>query len=151
VHLLVLIIGGLLNHVYSRGWNFVFCSLSGCNSTHVLLNSISVTPFCISFFFFCVRFSTPEVGSLLVCNYMSLGGPLMVAQWLRYCATNRKVAGSIPDSVTGIFHWHNPSDRTMALGSTQLLTEWVPGAFPGGKVGRCVGLINLPPSCAVVM
>jgi hypothetical protein len=27
-----------------------------------------------------------------------------VAQWLRYCATNRKVAGSIPDGVTGIFH-----------------------------------------------
>jgi hypothetical protein len=40
----------------------------------------------------------------------------MVAQWLRYCATNRKVAGSIPDGVIGIFHWHNPSDRTMALG-----------------------------------
>ena len=39
-----------------------------------------------------------------------------VAQWLRCCATNRKVAGSIPDSVTGIFHWHNPSDRTMAPG-----------------------------------
>jgi hypothetical protein len=32
------------------------------------------------------------------------GGPLMVAQWLRYCATNRKVAGSIPDGVIGIFH-----------------------------------------------
>ena len=45
-----------------------------------------------------------------------------VAQWLRYCATNRKVAGSIPDGVNGIFHWH-PSDRTMALGSTQPLTE----------------------------
>jgi hypothetical protein len=30
-------------------------------------------------------------------------GPLMVAQWLRYCATNRKVAGSIPDGVIGIF------------------------------------------------
>jgi len=27
-----------------------------------------------------------------------------VAQWLRCCATNRKVAGSIPDGVTGIFH-----------------------------------------------
>jgi hypothetical protein len=27
-----------------------------------------------------------------------------VAQWLRYCATNRKVASSIPDDVTGIFH-----------------------------------------------
>ena len=32
-------------------------------------------------------------------------------------------AGSIPDVVIGIFHWHNPSGRTMALGSTQPLTE----------------------------
>ena len=27
-----------------------------------------------------------------------------VAQWLRFCATNRKVAGSILDVVNGIFH-----------------------------------------------
>ena len=27
-----------------------------------------------------------------------------VEQWLRCCATNRKVAGSIPDGVIGIFH-----------------------------------------------
>jgi hypothetical protein len=27
-----------------------------------------------------------------------------VAQWLRHCATNQKVAGSIPDGVLGIFH-----------------------------------------------
>ena len=27
-----------------------------------------------------------------------------VAQWLRCCATNRTVAGSIPASVIGIFH-----------------------------------------------
>ena len=46
-----------------------------------------------------------------------------VAQWLRCCATSRKVAGSIPNGVIGIFHWHNPSDRTMALRSTQPLTE----------------------------
>ena len=46
-----------------------------------------------------------------------------VAQWLRCCAANLKVAGSIPNGVTGIFHWHNPSDRTMTLGSTQPLTE----------------------------
>ena len=26
--------------------------------------------------------------------------------------TSRKVAGSIPDGVIGIFHWHNPSGRT---------------------------------------
>ena len=29
-----------------------------------------------------------------------------VAQWLRYCATNRKVAGSIPDGVIGVFLCH---------------------------------------------
>jgi hypothetical protein len=45
------------------------------------------------------------------------------AAWFRHCATNRKVAGSIPNDVIGIFHWHNPSGRTMALGSTQPLTE----------------------------
>jgi hypothetical protein len=45
-----------------------------------------------------------------------------VVQWLRHCATNRKVAGSIPDGVR-IFHWNNPSGRAMALGSTQPLTE----------------------------
>jgi len=48
---------------------------------------------------------------------------MAVAQWLRCCAANRKVAGSIPGIFTGSFHWHNPSDRTMALGSTQPLTE----------------------------
>ena len=31
-------------------------------------------------------------------------GGTAVAQWLRRCATNRKVAGSIPDGVLGIFH-----------------------------------------------
>jgi len=31
-------------------------------------------------------------------------GGTAVAQWLRYCAINRKVAGSIPDGVIGIFH-----------------------------------------------
>ena len=65
--------------------------------------------------------------------------------------TNRKVAGSIPDGVIGIFHWRNPPDRTMALGSTQPLTEWVPGEFRGGKCGRCVWLTTLPPFCTVVM
>jgi len=40
-----------------------------------------------------------------------------------YCATSRKVASSIPDGIIGIFLWHNPSSRTMALGSTELLSE----------------------------
>jgi hypothetical protein len=43
--------------------------------------------------------------------------------WLRHCATSRKVADSILDSIIGVFNWHNPSGRTMALGSTLPLTE----------------------------
>ena len=51
------------------------------------------------------------IGSLLVLtthrciltDYFNNWGTA-VAQWLRCCATNRKVAGSIPDGVTGIFH-----------------------------------------------
>ena len=65
---------------------------------------------------------------------------------LRHCATSRKVVGSIPDGV-GIFHWHNPFGFTMALGSTQPLTEYQE-YFLVGKGGRCVGLTILPPSCA---
>ena len=41
-----------------------------------------------------------------------------VAQWLRCCATERKVVGSIPDGVIGIFNSH----KAMALVSTQPLT-----------------------------
>jgi hypothetical protein len=34
--------------------------------------------------------------------YVSMG--TAVAQWLRCCATNQKVAGTIPDGVIRIFH-----------------------------------------------
>jgi hypothetical protein len=37
--------------------------------------------------------------------------------------TSRKIAGSIPDVVIGIFHRNNPTGRTMVLGSTRPLTE----------------------------
>ena len=43
--------------------------------------------------------------------------------WLRHCVTSRKVTGSIPDGVIGIFHGNNPSVLTMALGLAQPLTE----------------------------
>jgi len=41
-------------------------------------------------------------------------------------------AGSIPDGVTGILYWHNPSGRTMALGSSQLLIEINTGSISLG-------------------
>jgi hypothetical protein len=43
--------------------------------------------------------------------------------WLRHCAESRKVTGSIPDGIIEIFDWPNLSGMTMALGSTQPLTE----------------------------
>ena len=54
---------------------------------------------------------------------VSSGGGTRWHSWLRHCATSRKVTGSIPYGVNGIFHWHNPSGRTMTLGLTQPLIE----------------------------
>ena len=69
--------------------------------------------------------------------------------WLRHRATSRKVAGSIPDCVTGIFHSHNPSDRTTALGSTQPLNKnEYQEYFLWSKRCQSVWLTILPPSCA---
>jgi hypothetical protein len=69
--------------------------------------------------------------------------------FLRDCATSRKVAGSFSKDVMGIFHWLIPSGRTVALGSTQPLTEMRTRNISWrGKRSRCVGLTTLPPSCA---
>jgi hypothetical protein len=43
-----------------------------------------------------------------------------------------RVAVSIPDEVTGFLNWPNPSSRTMALRSTQPLTEMSTRNLPGG-------------------
>ena len=80
--------------------------------------------------------------------YIEQGGTRWCSR-SRHCATSRKVAGSIPDGVIGIFPSHNPSGRTVALGSTQPLTEMSTRNISWGvKGGRCVGLTNLTPSCA---
>jgi len=49
---------------------------------------------------------TETTGSsrILVSSYQNVGNA--VAQWLRCCARNRTVAGSIPAGVIGIFHRH---------------------------------------------
>ena len=64
--------------------------------------------------------SQPKLSS---CWMKNINLPHTLTISMRRCATCRKVMGSIPDGVTGIFHWHNPSSRTMALGLTQPLTE----------------------------
>ena len=68
----------------------------------------------------------------------------MVAQLVRHCSISRKVAGSNPDGVIGIFHRPNPSGHTMALGLSQPLTEM---STRNTSWGGCVGLTTLPPSC----
>jgi hypothetical protein len=71
-----------------------------------------------------------------------------VAQWLRLCATSRKVRGSIPRGVTGLFSDTFPSDPTMALGLTQPLVKMSTRNIPEGKAGRCVRLTSSPPLSA---
>jgi hypothetical protein len=64
--------------------------------------------------------------------------------WLMHCATSRRVAGSIPDYVTGIFHCHIPSGRTMSLGSTQPLTE-----ISTKGISICFATTRKPKHCAL--
>ena len=71
-----------------------------------------------------------------------------VAWWLRRYATSRTVPGSIPGGVTGMFSDIFPSDRTMALRSTQPLVKMSTRNIPGGKGGRCVKLTTSPLSRA---
>jgi len=74
-----------------------------------------------------------------------------VAQWLRCCATNRKIAGSIPAGVNGFFidiksfrsHYGPGVDSASNRNEYQ---EY----FLGVKGGRYVRLTTLPPSWAVV-
>jgi len=79
------------------------------------------------------------------------GGWTAVAQWLRFCATNQKVAGSIPAGVRGFFidiksfRSHNGPGLDQASNRNEY-QEY----FHGGKGGRCVGLTTLTPFGAVV-
>jgi hypothetical protein len=70
---------------------------------------------------------------------------------LRHYATSRKVAGSIPDEVIGIFNCPNPSSRTMALGSTQPLTEMSTRNLPGGKGRSARKADNLTAICESIV
>jgi hypothetical protein len=56
------------------------------------------------------------------------------------CSTSRNVAGSIPD-IIGFYSLPNPSSRTMALSSTQPLTEMSTRNLSVGK-GQPVCMAN---------
>jgi hypothetical protein len=78
------------------------------------------------------------LGSCEDCTgYKKYKGGTRWRSWLRHCATNRKIAGSIPDGVNGGPGVDSASNRNE-------YQEY----FLGGKGGRCLVLTTLPPSCA---
>jgi hypothetical protein len=85
-------------------------------------------------------FHSPEWPHVLLSTYYS---PLIypnlgvhvkghAVAWLRHYTTSLKFMGSIPDEVIEFFNWPNPSSCTVALGSTQPLTEMRTRNFPAG-------------------
>ena len=88
---------------------YQFCFFTHVTERYPFIIACTIFVRPILFFFYCV--------------YYPYTGATLWRSWLRHCAASRKVAGSIPDGVIEIFHWHNLSGRTMALGLTQPLTE----------------------------
>jgi hypothetical protein len=74
--------------------------------------------------------SFEKIGNVQFINPVNMRGT-RYRSWLRHYATSRTVACSIPDEVIGFFNWPNPSRRTIALESTQLLTEMSTRNLPG--------------------
>jgi hypothetical protein len=67
--------------------------------------------------------------------------------WLMHYVTSRKVAVSISDEVTGFFNSPDPTSCTIALESTQSLTEMRTRNLPGGKGCRASKADNLAAIC----
>ena len=99
--------------------------------------------------FNCATNSTPLPSTN--CIYENSLPSTPVAQWLRYCATNRKVAGSIPAGVNGFFIDMKffRSHYGPGVDSASNRNEYHE-CFLRGKGGRCVRLTTLPLSCALV-
>jgi len=72
---------------------------------------------------------------------------VMSPYWLGFCKWGIYVAVIRSTVGTGIFHWNNPSGRTMALGSTHPVTKMSTRCISWWcKGGRCLRLISLPTS-----
>jgi hypothetical protein len=69
---------------------------------------------------------------MLILNSAGLKGTRWPS-WLRHNIINQKIAGSIRDDITAFFNWRNISSRTIALGSTESLTEMSTRNLTEGK------------------
>ena len=57
------------------------------------------------------------------CAWTSSVSSMRLCSWSRHCSSSRKVAGSASNGVVGIFNLLDPTDSTMAMGSTQPLNR----------------------------
>jgi hypothetical protein len=74
----------------------------------------------------------------------------MKSSWLRHYATSRKVEGSSSNEVD-FFNLPNPSNRNMASGSTQPLTEIGTRNLPGVKGRPARTADNLTTICEPIV
>jgi hypothetical protein len=74
-----------------------------------------------------------------------------VAQLLHALCYKPEGRGSIPDEVIGFINRPNPSSRTMALGSTQPLTEMSTTNLPGSKGRPARKADNLTAICEPIV
>jgi hypothetical protein len=84
------------------------------------------------------------------CQVQKSFGATLKRSWLRYYATSRKVAGSIPDEVLEFINWPNSSSRTMALRPTQPLRETSARNVPRRKGWPARKADNLTAICEVL-
>ena len=112
--------GGCPYKKLRAGWHSVPCPHTVSNLRVPFTSSYN--PFSISANEFLPNF-TVCVRLHCILFHQTLGARCWWRSWLRHCATSRKAAGSILEDVAGIFHGHNPSDRTMALVLTEPLIE----------------------------
>ena len=99
-------------------WEFYFLQFSVHVQTIVIYAALLFVPTCLRLFGWnsILKISTWRGFALVSVMEVDVVKGLLrllaysmrtaAAQWLRWCATNRKIAGSIPAGVIGIFHWH---------------------------------------------
>jgi hypothetical protein len=81
---------------------------------------------------------------------MKAYGGTPVAKLVEALCYKPEIAGSSPDEVY-FFNWPNPSSRTMALGSTQPLTEMSTRNLSGGKGRPARKADNLTAICEPIV
>jgi hypothetical protein len=84
---------------------------------------------------------------LIIVSGVNVITAVLSEYYYKYYATSRKVAGSVTDEAIGLFNLLNPSNRTMALGTTQFLTEMSTRNLSGGKGRPARKADNLTTNC----